>query len=373
MPKTPAASRPSQSLGGIGTALGVGWCLWLALISLFAIQGVVANAESLGGAMIRAWWFWQLWGLFLPAIVWLAMGFPLERPGWPSQATIHFLACAMMVIGSQIAYRTVITLPPPAGEAGEPLPKSISPGMRAVPDILIYLLVMSGCVAFIHSRRAQERERRAIELEARLAEAKLQALQMQINPHFLFNTLHAIATLVHSNPDTADDMITDLADLFRATMESSNEQEILLARELELLGRYLAIEQRRFTARLQVEQAIDSSLLGARVPTLILQPLVENAIRHGIESQSGQGRIAIKAQREGERIKLSVSDNGRKPVTAESIEPPSKRQPIGLANVRARLEQLYGSEQSMDIRQGELGGWVVEISLPFRPVTAKPA
>jgi two-component system, LytTR family, sensor kinase len=226
-------------------------------------------------------------------------------------------------------------------------------------------MATSACVAFAHFRKAQERERRAIGLEASLAQAKLQALRMQINPHFLFNTLNAISTLVHTNPQTADDMITDLSELFRASLESSSEHEISLSRELELLQRYLAIEQRRFGERLNVEQSIDPEILHARVPTLILQPLVENAIRHGIEAQALVGTIVIHATREGSQIKLSVSDNGKKPFNAAVLA--KSRQGIGLANTRARLQQLYGTEQSFAVGDGELGGWMVEIKIPFNP------
>jgi LytS/YehU family sensor histidine kinase len=243
--------------------------------------------------------------------------------------------------------------------------------MRVVPDILIYLVTMSACVAFAHSRKSRERERRAIELEAHLARAKLQALRMQINPHFLFNTLNAISTLVHTSPHTADEMITDLSELFRASLESSDDQEISLSRELELLQRYLAIEQLRFGQRLQVEQNIDPEILDAFVPTLILQPIVENAIRHGIESQADVGRIAVNARRDCNQIKLSVSDNGKKPFDAAIMA--NKRPGIGLANTQARLQQLYGEEQSFSVGDGELGGWTVEIKIPFRSApVAKP-
>ena len=241
-----------------------------------------------------------------------------------------------------------------------------SPGMRVAPDVLIYLMAMSACVAFAHFRKSQERERHAIELEASLARAKLQALRMQINPHFLFNTLNAISTLVHTSPQTADEMITDLSELFRASLESSGEHEISLARELELLQRYLAIEQRRFGQRLKVEQIIDPDILQARVPTLILQPLVENAIRHGIERKVDVGIIVIQAAREGSHLKLSVSDNGKNPFHAAVMT--GNRQGIGLANTRARLQQLYRDQQSFTVGNGELGGWTVQITLPFNPV-----
>ena len=241
------------------------------------------------------------------------------------------------------------------------------PELRLGPDILIYLVTMSASVAFAHYRKSQERERRAIELEARLAQAKLQALRMQINPHFLFNTLNAISSLVHTNPRIADDMIADLSELFRVSLESSDNQEIPLSRELELLRCYLAIEQRRFGERLQIEQDVDPKTLDALVPTLILQPIAENAIRHGIEPQAAVGKIAVRVLRDDNKIKISVSDNGKKPVDFPLTENESGRRGVGLANTRARLQQLYGKEQSLSIGQGELGGWTVEITLPFRP------
>jgi two-component system LytT family sensor kinase len=191
-------------------------------------------------------------------------------------------------------------------------------------------------------------------------------LRMQINPHFLFNTLNAISTLVHTDPEAADDMITDLSELFRGSLESSDEQEIPLARELEFLQRYLSIEQRRFGNHLQIEQSVEPEILSALVPTFILQPLVENAVRHGVESQANVGKIAIRGKREGDSIRLSVSDNGKKPVVLSESNERSVRQGIGLTNARARLRQLYGNDQSLSIRQGDLGGWMIDIKLPYK-------
>jgi len=189
--------------------------------------------------------------------------------------------------------------------------------------------------------------------------------------HFLFNTLNAISALVHTNPHTADEMITDLSELFRATLESSDDQEIPLSRELKLLQRYLAIEQLRFGQRLEVEQNIAPEILDALVPTLILQPLVENAIRHGIEQQAGAGRLAVSVRRDGNQIKLSVSDNGKKRFDPAIMA--GKSPGIGLANTQARLQQLYGEAQSFSAGNGELGGWTVEIKIPFRSApVAKP-
>ena len=348
--------------------LCIGLGLWVGLVSLFAVQAVVVNSESWSSSLTRACSFWLLWLFFLPVVVWLSLRFPLERPQALFQIGIHLAACALIIAVSQAAYRTFMPLPPlPPNAAQVPLREMGWPGMRAAPDILIYLATMSACVAFAHFRKSQERERRAIELEARLAQAKLRALRMQINPHFLFNTLNAISALVHTSPHTADDMITDLSELFRVSLESSEEQEIPLSRELELLQHYLAIEQRRFGKRLRVEQNVAPEILNALVPTLILQPLVENAIRHGIESCADVGKIAIHARRDGGKITLSISDNGKKPVDFSLVENKLGRQGIGLANTQARLQQLYGEAQSFSVGQGGLGGWTVEIKMPFRP------
>jgi two-component system, LytTR family, sensor kinase len=355
------------------TPLWFALCLWSGLVILFSFTAAVVNSEPWSVSLAHTCSFWLLWFFFFPLIVWLSLRFPLERPNVYLQAGLHLVACALVVIISQAAYRTFLPLPPPPSamaSASQNSPHAIiSPGFRAGPDIVIYLLTMSAGVAFAHFRKSQERERRAIELEAHLAQAQLKLLRMQINPHFLFNTLNAISTLVHTSPHTADEMITDLGELFRFSLESSNVQEIPLSRELELLRRYLAIEQRRFGQRLEIEQNVDPEILNALLPPLILQPIVENAIRHGIESQAGFGRIAIYAGRNGNQLKLSVSDNGKKPFDSSIRE--NKRHGIGLANTRARLQQLYGKEQSLSIVNGDLGGWTVEIKIPFSntPIT----
>lgn len=348
--------------------LWVALCLWSGLVILFTLIPAVLDAERWPVSLGHACSFWFLWIFFFPMIIWLSLRYPLGRPKLFLQAGLHLVACIFVVIISQAAYRTFLPsfLPPPPPSAAQIPPRPIgSAGIRLVPDLLLYLVTMSGCVAFAHSRKSQERERHAIELEASLAQAKLQALRMQINPHFLFNTLNAISTLVHTSPQTADEMITDLSELFRASLESSGDQEIPLSRELELLQRYLAIEQRRFGQRLKVEQRIDPDSLPARVPTLILQPLVENAIRHGIERQTDFGIIAIQATRDGSQIKLSVSDNGKRTFPADIMTP--NRQGIGLANTRERLQELYGGQQSFTVDHGEQAGWTVEIKLPFDP------
>jgi two-component system, LytTR family, sensor kinase len=236
-------------------------------------------------------------------------------------------------------------------------------GMRAGLDILVYWSLAGVCQGITNFRRSQQRERRAAELEARLTRSKLQALRMQINPHFLFNTLNAIATLVYVNPRAADDMIGDLSELLRYSLDSADEQEIPLARELEFIRHYVGIEQRRFGERLKAEQNVPDELLNALVPSLILQPLVENAIRHGIEPQKTPGIVTIEARREGKNLYLAVRDNGKGPGTEAGGA--SARHGIGLANTRARLRELYGQNQRFSFAKAEPRGCIVEIVLPF--------
>jgi LytS/YehU family sensor histidine kinase len=236
-------------------------------------------------------------------------------------------------------------------------------GLRAALDVLVYWSLVGVCQAITSFRISQERERHAAELEARLTSAQLQALRMQLNPHFLFNTLNSIATLVYVNPRAADEMLGDLSELLRRSLDSMEEQEIPLAQELDFIGAYLGIEQKRFGERLRVEQRVPAELMKALVPALILQPLVENAIRHGIEPRRGPGLISIEAKQEDKHLHLIVRDDGRGLPPGRSDHP--RRRGIGLANTQARLQGLYGHHQSFSLRRAEPQGCRVDIHLPF--------
>jgi LytS/YehU family sensor histidine kinase len=202
-----------------------------------------------------------------------------------------------------------------------------------------------------------------VKLEAQLTRSKLQALRMQINPHFLFNTLNAISTLIYVNQRAADEMLGDLSDLLRRSLDSAEEQEIPLFRELEFVRAYIGIEQKRFGARLRMEQEVPQELFKALVPALILQPLVENAIRHGIEPQREPGLITIQAKREGPQLLLAVHDNGKGQPTKAPVR--SESRGIGLANIKGRLQELYGPDQQFTLMKGEPRGCTVEIRLPY--------
>lgn len=228
-------------------------------------------------------------------------------------------------------------------------------------NLLIYWVIVAVTQAFDYYRKYHERELHAAELEKHLAQAKLQALQMQLKPHFLFNTLHSISSLMHKDIEAADRMITRLSDLLRAALDSAETQEVSLRQELDLLQLYLGIEQIRFGERLTVEMDIAPEALEAQVPNLILQPLVENAIRHGIEPRARPGRIELHARRQAEDLTLQVCDNGNGIKTSKPA-----RQGVGLSNTRARLRELYGEAHRFEMAGRPEGGLRVELTIPYR-------
>jgi two-component system LytT family sensor kinase len=231
------------------------------------------------------------------------------------------------------------------------------------------IVVVAHLVMLHH--RAKARELRTAHLETRLAHSQLDMLKMQLHPHFLFNTLNAISALMHRDTKAAEEMLAGLSDLLRLTLDNAAVQEVTLKSELEFTGRYLEIEQVRFADRLKVHFDIDPETLDALVPNMVLQPLVENAVRHGIAPRDRSGTVEVIARREGDRLHLSVLDDG------PGLPPgfnwqngngngTSKKQGLGLENTRARLQQLYGSEQSLQLENVAGGGLRVNVSLPYR-------
>jgi LytS/YehU family sensor histidine kinase len=227
--------------------------------------------------------------------------------------------------------------------------------------LMTYSTILGVSYALAYYREAQSRAIKAATLETRLVEAQLKTLEAELHPHFLFNTLHAISTLVHSNPDAADRMISRLSDLLRITFDRSGAARIPLQEEIEFLEKYLDIEQTRFQDRLTVTFDIDPETLDAEVPRLILQPLVENAIKHGVSQRSGPGTIHIASGRVGEGLWLEVRDNGVGLTVGARAQ---LRDGIGLSNTRERLGCLYGDAQSLEFSDGT-DGLSVRIRMPF--------
>jgi len=306
---------------------------------------------------------WYVFALLSLPIVYLARRFRFDSPGWGSSVAIHLIASGVFsiiyilvraLIG-QLQSRVVGT-PVPFSELFSPLLfKSF------LWNLLIYWVIVSVTHAFDYYRQVREREIRAVELEKRLAEARLQALQMQLNPHFLFNTLHAISALMHKDVEAADRMIARLSELLRYALESTEAQEVSLRQELDFLRRYLEIEETRFGNRLRVEMDIAPDSLEAQVPNLILQPIVENAIRHGIEPHGKPGVIRIKARCENGSLRVEVHDNGNG-LPGGSLP----REGVGLSNTRSRLNQLYGGRFQFDFNNVPGGGLMVGMIIPLR-------
>ncbi|MEO8078303.1 MAG: histidine kinase [Acidobacteriota bacterium] len=230
------------------------------------------------------------------------------------------------------------------------------------------LMTFAALVGLSHAleyyRESRERALKAAHLETRLAEARLKTLEAQLHPHFLFNTLHAISALIHSQPDAADRMISRLSDLLRITFAGSGAARIPLQEELEFLQKYLEIEQTRFQDRLTVRYDVDPETLDAEVPRLILQPLVENAIKHGVAPRIEPGIICITARRAGNLLQLEVRDNGSGLSVAGRARLDSG---VGLSNTRARLECLYGGDQALEF-SGDGQGLAVVLKFPFHRV-----
>ncbi len=228
-------------------------------------------------------------------------------------------------------------------------------------DVLLALVLAVAGHALAYHRHARRRAMRTAALEAQLALARAEALKAQLEPHFLFNALNSISELVHEDAAGAERMIGSLKELLRMTLEGAEAQEVTLAEELRLLGAYLRIQQTRFQDRLSVEVDAAPETLAARVPPLVLQPLVENAIRHGIAPRPGPGRISVRAWREGDALRLEVRDDG---LGFSERSPPEEG--VGLGNTRARLHRLYGDAQRFELASGEDGGAVAHVAVPFR-------
>ncbi|MBI5383877.1 MAG: histidine kinase [Verrucomicrobia bacterium] len=338
--------------------------LWTLVGFSFAAQFYFTSAQlrypvSWHLAVSNALTDWYLYALLSLPALWLARRCPLDAPNFWRNFTLHLLGSGAfsmlyMALRAWVGQRQAASL---AGfsEIFDPLLVKTFHF-----NVLVYWIVVGLSSGLDYYRKFRERELRTIELEKRLAEARLQTLQTQLNPHFLFNTLNAIATLMHRDVDAADRMLVRLSELLRFALDATDTQEVALRRELEFLSRYLEIEQIRFGDRLSVEHEIAPDTLDALVPNLILQPIVENAIRHGIERHAAKGRITLRAQRERDRLLLRVQDNG-----AGLRQQSRTHKGIGLANARERLRHLYGQAQRLELCSGSGKGLLVEIELPF--------
>lgn len=338
---------------------------------LLNAQGQIAQEGWEARKLLRPFWQFYMWALLTPAVFWACRRFPVERPHLPKHLLVH-IGLAFAVSFAVDIYddylRLYLTQPPEARPASfNPLEELLE--LSLIYELMVYLVVLAAGFARDYFLRFQARQQeaaqlqtRAARLEKRLTEARLEALRMQINPHFLFNTLHAISTLVGENPQGVRRMIVRLSQLLRHVLEETERQEVPLRREMQFLSTYLEIMQIRFQGRLQTHLEADPDVEDALVPNLILQPLVENAIKHGASETEQVGLVDVRARREQDRLLLSVRDNG--PRFAENGTP-ELEEGTGLSNVRARLHELYGTSAELRFQAASGGGLVAQIELPF--------
>lgn len=336
------------------------WLLWLAVWTTVALCfGHQSFIHLRKAGTDPGWWKvihwsledWYVWGLFSMGIFELARRFPLERRRCLAFFALHGFVGFLVSPVYQAVRSTVCGM-------------DVIAWRQPLPDVIVYWIVLTVWHANHWRRESNDEALRAAHLERQMAEAKLLALRMQLNPHFLFNTLNAIATLLRHDLDAAERMLVRLSELLRRALDTAAEPEVALNRELDFLDRYVEIEQLRFGDRLQFECDIASELRSALVPNLILQPLVENAIKHGIENRTQDGRVELRAVRRNGSLRLEIRDNGRQPEVVDETGIG-----IGLTNTRERLETMYGDQQRMDFRL-DPGGCTVSVEIPYH--TADP-
>lgn len=298
--------------------------------------------------------YWWPWIILTPCILELCRFFRFRAGAWKLAFCVHFaagLACgAGKTLIEQLLQR----------EFMRDVDVVFGVGNISIACTTYWTYVAAYC-GLAYYRQYREREMRTIQLEAQLAQAQLQVLKMQLHPHFLFNTLHAVSTLMHSNIDAAERMIIRLSDLLRLSLNSLDKQEVTLRSEIDFLDLYLDIERIRFGDRLVVEMDISRETLGAAVPNLILQPIVENAVNHGIGKIASTGRIVVRAVRMNGELCIEVADNGPGPPHGD-VAALSR---VGLANTMDRISQLYGSDGRVEFDTLERGGLVVRLTIPF--------
>ena len=305
---------------------------------------------------------WYSCAIFTPLFFWAGRRFPIDAGHWVHRLPLHLALCAICS-----ALKFVVdwgTMTQVLGFQQPPLSKLLTYGF--ISENIAFWCMAAAIHAIEFQRRAREREVLSARLQARLSEAQLSALTARLHPHFLFNTLQGISTLVHRDPQAADTMLGHLSTLLRKTLQGDPRHEVTLGEELALLEDYLAIVQTRFGDRVTITRAVPSETLSALVPYMSLQPLLENAFEHGIARRAAAGRVSIGARRVGEDLELTVRDDGYGPAAG------SVREGVGLGTTRGRLVELYGRRASLTLAGDPDGGTVATMVLPFHE-TRTPA
>lgn len=365
--------------------------IWLSFFLLWLLLGVFSAGTFLvqlpplrrvgpppAGTLSYAWrnfWYqlatWLAWVVLAPIALWLRRRWPLERGALKRSLPVHLVAVLLLC-----ALHSVVVLLPNwlIMQDGQPLPEGQLTTLlaywwlRDLPfSALFYGLILGIGSALDYYWQFRERQLRASQLEAQLAQAELQMLKMQLHPHFLFNTLNGITGLVRDNDNAAAvQMLVGLSDLLRQTLDNAGKQEVRLSEELQWLELYLKLQQIRFSDRLQVSIKAAPETLDALVPNLITQPLVENAIRHGLAPRAQPGSVSLSAQRVNTRLELSVCDDGVGLPEGWQLQ---SSKGVGLLNTEARLQQLYGADFVLEVRNRDHGGVEALLAIPLHQVS----
>lgn len=303
-----------------------------------------------------------LWALVTPLVLWLARNHPIDRNHWRKKVGVHVLISFLLVSALIVIHFVIYMLIANRPEMITPMNTFAYYYPNLDRWLLVYWFIFLMSHAFYYYRSYRRGELRASKLQTELVQAQLEALKMQVHPHFLFNTLHSISALLSKDTEAARKMITRLGDFLRLTLENAGETEVTLQKEIEFLNSYLEIERIRFRGRLATEITVDPAVLDAKVPNLILQPLVENAMRHAI-ANSVSGRVEVEAVPSNGSLHIEVRDNGCG-LSSERQSLPRKKGGLGLANTRARLSGLYGSEARLELSNRPTGGVTVTLEIP---------
>jgi two-component system, LytTR family, sensor kinase len=362
----PAPARPRY---------GLQWPLVLLVAAILSVvSSALALQFTLASGKPATYWrsivvlncgYWFLWALFTPAIVWLSQHFRLERQGLLLAVLVHLPGVALFSFAHIAAMGALQWWL--AASAGRSFSWWLEVKRSALQnfdwEMMTYWAIAGLSHAVLYYRASRDRELRASQLETRLIEAQMATLQQQLQPHFLFNTLNTITALIATEPRAAERMVAGLSELLRASLRLADEQEVPLARELDHLRLYVDIQQTRFGDRLAVAMDVDPAVRGALVPSLLLQPLVENAIRHGITPRASGGRISVRASRDADELRLEVRDDGVGAATHDGV---LAREGVGLTNTRERLRRLHGARHRFAYESRVGSGFSVRIAVPFR-------
>ena len=373
-----SAAAPGRHREEIAPAGAVRRIRWLVVAGIWTVVALVDATQLY--LMVRTtetpmtWWQalgwaapdYAVWALITPGVLFLARRFPIGKDHPARHVAVHLGSSVVVGAGHLLAALGFAYLMDP------PWAKGLTFGAYYLRGLLRFthleMVIYWGIVGFGHAweyyQRYRERELRASQLETQLVQAQLRSLRMQLNPHFLFNTLHTISVLVRKKDDQAAiRMIAGLSDLLRLSLENVGAHEVTLQQEMEFLERYLAIERVRFQDRLRVESRVAPEALDALVPNLLLQPLVENAIRHGVARSASAGVVEIDVRPREGRLWMQIRDDGPGP---PPVPDPLARSGVGLGTTRARLEQLYGDDHMLTLGTDPRGGAVVTLAIPFR-------